>query len=104
MKSRIQIDFTEVENQGLQPVIAVTLESSDDPRDGLLRTFFQQLGHESNWLRVSFDHHIITDPSRKEIKSFIRIYPLKPSEMKEESAEMTIRLKDKDRNNYSPLL
>ena len=104
MKSSIKIDFTEVPGKGLQPVIAVIIETSDDPRDGLLRTFFQQLGHKSNWVRVVFDHHLVTDTNRGEIKSFVRMFPLTPDEFKSESDEMLLRISEEDRQNYSRLI
>lgn len=103
MKSSIKIDFTEVPEQGLQPIISVILENSDDPRDGLLRTFFQQLEYESNWLTVQFAHHIVSDVDRGNFRSFIKISPVKPKELKAESEEMALRVRDKERHNYTPL-
>ena len=78
MESSIRVDFRDNGN-GLQPVIAVKLIDSDDTRDALLKTFFQSLGGQSSWLRVEFDHHIISDVDSA--RTFITIYPVKENEI-----------------------
>lgn len=56
MKSTLKIDF-EDNGSGLEPVIIAKIIDSDDPRDKLLKTFFQKLGGESSWLQCSFRYH-----------------------------------------------
>ncbi len=80
MESSIKVDFRRDEN-GLQPVIAIKLTDSEDPRDRLLKEFFQALGGQSSWLSVSFDHHIIKDV--QQATSYITIHPVRQSELKE---------------------
>lgn len=45
MKSRIKIDFADPSGKGIEPVIRVDINDSDDPRDGLLRTLFQSVSN-----------------------------------------------------------
>lgn len=44
MKSRISIDFASVHGTGIEPFIKVELRESDDPRDKLVKAFFQNCG------------------------------------------------------------
>jgi hypothetical protein len=82
MKSSIKIDFAD-NGKGLQPFIKVVLESSDDPRDKLLQTFFQSLGRDSNWLSVNFDGYTGGGNQSAPLTSYISIYALSPKELKE---------------------
>lgn len=77
MKSSIRIDFVD-DGKGLEPVIKVVIEDTDDPRDSLLRTFFQKLGGESSWLRVDFH-----SGSELQARKYLTIYPVSPSELHE---------------------
>jgi len=68
MKSSIKIDFSESEKQkGLLPIIAVNLIETDDPRDKLVKSFFEILGGQSSWLEVC----ILNDRQ-------IEIFPIAP--------------------------
>lgn len=98
MNSSIKVDFVDADGTGLQPVIAIKLVESDDVRDQLLKTFFQQLGGKSSWLSVSFDHSIQTEP---ESKTFITIHPITPKELAETISIITDRL-DKSIVQSSP--
>lgn len=101
MKSSIKIDFIEVDGKGLQPVIKIRQEDSDDPRDGLLKTFFQKLGGKSSWLSVSFDH-FIEDMTTHQSRRFITISPVQADELAETMKLIQQRLKDPEvNNNYS---
>lgn len=81
MQSSIKIDFQD-SGFGLQPVIAIKLVSSDDVRDGLLKTFFQALGGESSWLSVRFDHNVGHDEGEAGYsKTWISIHPITPDEL-----------------------
>lgn len=94
MNSSIKVDFAG-DGKGLQPVIRVRLSSEgDDVRDGLLKAFFEQLGNESSWLVVSFDHHIIA--GNKDSNTYVTISPLTPNELPE-----TLILIQKRINNLS---
>lgn len=95
MKSSIKVDFIDNGN-GLQPVIAIRLEDSEDVRDSLLKTFFQVLGGQSSWLSVSFDHYITNDEGVS--RTFISIHPIPPSELNE---TLQIIKKRVDTDNYS---
>lgn len=81
MKSTIKVDFAGLDSsEGFQPVIRVNLQDSEDVRDGLLKSFFQSLGGESNWLCVNFHQDTIDgipQPQR------ITIYPVKSKELQE---------------------
>lgn len=93
MKSTIKIDFAGVDDSANQfrPVIRVELIESDDTRDKLLKSFFDSLGYESNWLVVQFD------PKRE--SSFphrITISPLEPKEFPETITLMTKRGKHEE--------
>lgn len=87
MKSTIKIDFAGLDNNdSFQPVIRVHLQDSDDVRDGLLKSFFQSLGGESNWLMVNFHNDTFGDETQR-----ITIYPVRPSELKENANLMLNR-------------
>lgn len=83
MKSRITIDFKGVdavkESQQFKPVIRVSIEDSDDVRDGLVSAFFEALGHQSNWLVAD----IHTETFNGTTKKFATISPVEPSELQE---------------------
>lgn len=81
MKSSIKVDFARLDSVGakFEPVIRVRVEDSDDVRDTLIKTFFQLLGGESSWIKVSFDNSQIT------------LSPIKPEQLAEEAREMTER-------------
>lgn len=92
MKSTIKVDFAGVDDAANQfrPVIRVNLVESDDTRDKLLKSFFDSLGYESNWLVVQFD------PKRE--SSFphrITISPVEPKELKETGNLIYERLQEK---------
>lgn len=58
MKSTIRVDFqgpTTNSLGGFEPVIRVVLQDSEDARDRLLQSFFQELGGQSSWLVVKFE-------------------------------------------------
>lgn len=81
MQSSIKVHFEDT-GKGLQPIIAIKLiKDGDDPRDALLSSFFEQLGGQSSWLSVRFDHHIESD--HKHSTSYITIAPIRPDELKE---------------------
>lgn len=81
MKSTIRIDFAGQDGtDGFQPVIRVNLQDSEDVRDGLLKSFFQALGGDSNWLAVDFHQDTIDgimQPKR------ITIHPVRENELQE---------------------
>lgn len=98
MESSIKVDFRDNGNgKGLEPVIAIKLIDSEDPRDGLLKTLFQSLGGESSWLSVSFDHHIINGAEDK--VTYVSLYAVKPDELKETAKIIEGRI---DKNTTSP--
>lgn len=80
MKSTMRIDFKGLddETRGFEPVISVNLENSDDPRDGLLKAFFEELGGQSSWLVVNFHHNDLDLTSK-----IITIHPIRPDELEE---------------------
>lgn len=82
MKSSIKIDFADRGN-GIEPVIKVKLIKSDDPRDGLLQNFFEQLGGESSWAQIYFDGEAYSpEVSSLEKCKNISIFPVKPSHLR----------------------
>ena len=94
MKSSIKIDFVD-RGKGLEPVIKVAIsENSEDPRDGLLKTFFQKLGGESNWLRVQF-----TDSGLE--NKYLHIYPVTSENLQSESEEMLSRVSSSNSNSIN---
>lgn len=106
MKSSIKIDF--IDNgagKGLEPIIKVSLVSTNDPRDKLLATFFQSMGGESSWLSVKFEGY--TGGIECEQTTYINIYPVTPNELKETSDIITARLRELGKssgytnNNYT---
>lgn len=88
MESSIKIDFVDNGN-GLEPVIQVKIVDTDDPRDSLIRTFFQKLGGMSSWLRVDFNNGLTLTANK-----FITLYPVTPEELKGISALIEERLKE----------
>lgn len=89
MNSQIKVHFRD-DGKGLQPIIAVKLIDSDDPRDSLLKAFFQALGGKSSWLSVDFDHNIIND--ERNATTFITIHPVRPEELKITADAMNRRI------------
>lgn len=82
MKSTIRVDFKGIDEltRGFEPCIRVSLEDSEDVRDGLLASFFQQLRGDSSWLVVDFYQDVIDEvfqPKR------ITITPVRPDELEE---------------------
>lgn len=66
MKSTIRVDFKGLSSgltgdyrEGFEPVIRVNLQDSEDVRDGLLKSFFNKLGYNSNWLNVDISPNVI---------------------------------------------
>lgn len=80
MNSKIQFGYIETEAKGLQPAIHVSLKESDDTRDKLAKSFFNQLKHTSSWLVVKFDDYV--DPQNGN-KINITIQPVSPDEIEE---------------------
>lgn len=78
MLSSIKVHFQDDEN-GLQPIIAVKLQDSDDPRDDLLKSFFLALGGKSSWVEVSFDHHTIS--SERDATTYITMKPVRSNQI-----------------------
>ncbi len=82
MKSRLTIDFRgtgiDTLNGGSQfePVIRATVEDSEDPRDGLMRAFFEALGGTSNWLVVDIN----SSDKFGSKKAEYTIFPVTPNE------------------------
>lgn len=86
MKSRITIEVDFARNN--QPVIKVLKRNSDDVRDNLLKSFFEQLGGQSNWCRVDIDHYN-DDPLDAERRfDCWHITPVKSENLKEQSGLM----------------
>ena len=87
MTSTIKVDYEDYRlpnGQALSPVIKISLDkSSDDVRDKLLRTFFESLGHASNWLLVKFEGE------DKYGRSLITLSPVSPDRLKYNSEQMT---------------
>ena len=104
MKSKLTIDFQGLDSEGggnqFEPVIRAIVEDSDDVRDGLMKSFFQSLGGNSNWLRVSIQENTLYQGSSK---SFIVISAVKPSELSETMESIKERLPlvkaNKEENN-----
>lgn len=98
MKSSIKVHFKDYgAGMGLKPTINVLVEDSEDPRDSLLKSFFEQLGGISSWLEVSFDHHIVngnTNPS--DSKTWITIIPVNPGQLKDMREVAGARLEEMD--------
>lgn len=83
MKSTIRVDFKGVDapgQAGFEPCIRVNLYDSEDVRDGLLKSFFQNLGGESNWLAVNFQNDTIDGIRQPER---ITLTPILPNELQE---------------------
>lgn len=87
MKSSIKIGFVD-NGRGIEPVLKVVLdeEQDADTRDDLLKTFFQDLGGVSQWLRVDFHSGSAADMG---VRRFLTIYPVRPSELSKEGEFMT---------------
>jgi len=87
MNSTIRVDYDHdnyVGGHAISPVIKISLDkSSDDVRDKLLRTFFESLGHASNWLLVKFEGE------DKYGRSLITLSPVSPDRLKYNSEQMT---------------
>lgn len=84
MKSSIKIDFID-NGKGLEPVIVVKVIDSDDVRDGLFKMFFQSLGGQSSWVRVSYD-------AISENENIVRLYPVRYEELEETISIMQSRI------------
>lgn len=92
MLSSIKVHFRD-DGKGLQPIIAVKLIDSDDPRDCLLKAFFQALGGKSSWLVAEFNHHIISDTNNA--TTIITIQPVREGELQETSNLIKDRISGK---------
>lgn len=90
MKSTIRVDFSGLDNQenAFEPILRVNLQDSDDTRDRLLRSFFQALGGESNWLHVNFSDFVDVDKNYQNIV----ISPVKPSQLQKTKQVIDNRL------------
>lgn len=55
MKSRISIEVDY--DNGREPVIQILSRDSDDLRDGLIKSFLQSFGAESNRCSIEWLHH-----------------------------------------------
>ncbi len=57
MKSTIRIDFIDRgTGKGIEPVIKVDIIKTEDPRDTLVSTLFQSVGHQS-YLQLHYSNH-----------------------------------------------
>lgn len=93
MKSKMRIDFEGRADGGLEPVIMINMMDSEDPRDGLLKAFFEKLGGESNWLVAEINSFGISGESR------IALRPVTPSELQETVDIIKNRIGEKIRFN-----
>lgn len=78
MKSKMRVDFKGLGENGFEPVIRIELQDSEDVRDGLLKAFFEKLGHQSNWLVADIQSAGIAGEV-----SYITLTPVEPSELQE---------------------
>lgn len=69
MKSRIKIDFADPSGKGIEPVIRVDINDSDDTRDKLFRTLFQSVATGN---KLQF--HYCNDDTGENRHSSILIY------------------------------
>lgn len=91
MRSTIKIDVRDLgDGKGLQPVISVKLEESEDVRDTLIQNFFQELGGLSSWLAVRFDPP--TPQERTMDIKTITIYPVRSNDLVEVASDIKDRV------------
>lgn len=85
MKSRItiEVDF----DNGNQPIIEILQCYSDDVRDKLVQSFTQQFGG-SSWCNIKWVGEYKAEEADSPLFSRIRISPIQPSKLKEQSAIM----------------
>lgn len=101
----MRVDFKGLEQGvGLEPIIRIELQDSEDVRDGLLKAFFEKLGGESNWLNVDFQ----TAGIAGEV-SYITLTPVEPAELLKVGLTIRDRIKNSPRayrfpvpDNYIP--
>lgn len=79
MKSKITVEI-DFEN-GNRPVIQVHERNSDDVRDKLIDSVFQQLAHHSRWFRVEFKHNTMIDG---DVGNLWHLIPITPEEYEQE--------------------
>lgn len=91
MNSSIRIDFTDgydIQNRvfksSITPCIKVVMKESDDPRDKLLKSFFEKLEHRSRYLVCEF-----VDKSNPD--AGINIFPVSPKDFAIVSEELSER-------------
>lgn len=70
MKSSLKIDVNHLDGGLMYPVIKLSVIDSDDPRDAIAKSFVEQLGYESSWLRIT--------PKNDHNNSFIKDYVVTP--------------------------
>lgn len=77
MQSRmtIEVDF----NNGNQPFFQVKVAATDDMRDRMVAQFFERLGHQSTWAKVT------PAPPVSEGGWVWKIEPITPQQLSEES-------------------
>ena len=94
MKSKLTIDFKGLDTDDganrFTPVIRANVEDSDDVRDGLMRTFFHELGGQSNWLNVDIWNN-------GDSKQSITISAISPSQILDTAEIMINRIPQEDR-------
>lgn len=92
MKGKLLIDFDGIDNtEYIGPVITVDIANdSRDPRDKLLKQFFQDLGGDSSWVYVKFSPDTIDGVYG--ITSHTRMYPIKPKHIEAQIKEMQSRI------------
>lgn len=98
MKSKLTIDFRGIDvmpsGQQFEPVIRAIVEDSEDVRDSLMKSFFQQLNGESNWLNVDIWSTGIDN------KQVITITPISPSFILDNAEIMLSRIPQEDRVHW----
>ena len=60
MKSSLKIDFADLTGEGIEPIIVATVIDSDDPRDKLVKTFFQSLHNGLIEVEYTNQEHTLT--------------------------------------------
>lgn len=91
MESSLKIGFKNVENFGLQPIVTAKVIRTEDPRDQLLKAFFEQLGHISSWLYIE-----LIDSS--DDQKIFDILPVKPESLEIMATQALSRISNKGLN------
>lgn len=72
MESKIRVDYVGSGSYAFAPVLKIHVIQTEDARDKLLKSFFEQLGKESNLLKVEFldnGQHVIVPVLPTELKA-----------------------------------